>query len=119
MEAYLIINGVDFSPYLLSEGLRQTEVLRQGREVVGLDGVSHRSEIRKRGISVELTELRDDTWYRLLEALRDRPVEARYADDRLGDVTKLFYVSGPSAAAKTVRGGRTYFSGGSFELEEK
>lgn len=119
MRAFLIINGVDFSPYLLSEGLCQTEILRQEREVVGLDGVSHRTETVKRGISVGLAELRDDTWYRLIEALRVRPATVRYLDDRLGNVAKRFYVTGPAAAAQTVRGGHTYFTGGSFTLEEK
>lgn len=119
MRAILIINGVDFTPWLRSGGLQQTEIVRQGREVTALDGTVYRAEIRKRGISAGLVELRDDTWRRLLAALEVRPVQARYADDRLGVCTKLFYVSGPSAAAKTVRGGHTYFSGGGFELEEK
>ena len=37
MEAILIINGTDFSPYLRSGGLEQTEIVRQGREVTALD----------------------------------------------------------------------------------
>ncbi len=119
MRAILIINNVDFSPYLRSEGLVQTEITRQGREVVDLNGTSYRAGIIKRGISAELVEVRDEVWYRLIGALRERPVQVRYIDDRLGDVTKTFYVTGPSGAAKTVRGGHTWFSGGSFELEEK
>ena len=55
----------------------------------------------------------------MLEALRDRPVQARYIDDRMGEAVKTFYVAGPTAAAQAVRGGHTYFTGGSFELEEK
>lgn len=119
MEAILIINGVDFTPWLRSGGLQQTEVIRQGRTVVGLDGTAYRAEIVKRGISVGLVELRDGTWYRLAAALQGRPAVVRYIDDRLGDCTKRFYITGPTAAAKTVRGGHTYFTGGSFELEEK
>lgn len=119
MEAKLIINGVDFSPWLLSGGLQQTEVCRLSRSVVTLDGALHRREEVKRGISVSLVELRDVTWYRLLSALRERPAAVEYIDDRLGETTRLFYVTGPAAAAKTVRGGRTYFSGGTFTLEEK
>ena len=119
MEAILIINGTDFSPYLRSEGLVQREITRQGREVVDLNGTSHRSGIIKRDISAELIELRDETWYRLSAALRDRPAQVRYIDDRLGEVVKTFYVSVSSSAAKTVRGGHTWFSGVSLELEEK
>lgn len=119
MQAILIINGTDFTPYLSAGGLEQTEIIRQGRSVVALDGTEYRSETVKRGISVGLVELRDDTWRRLQEALRVRPATVRYLDDRLGDVTKRFYVTGPAAAAQTVRGGHTYFTGGSFTLEEK
>ena len=119
MNAILIINGVDFSPWLLAGGLQQTEVPRLQRSVVTLDGVSHRQEIIKRGISVSLVELRDTTWRRLQDALRTRPAAVRYIDDRCGDTTRLFYVSGPTAAAKTVRGGHTYFQGAAFTLEEK
>lgn len=119
MQAILVVNGTDFTPWLRSGGLQQTEIVRQGRTVVDLNGVAYRSEIVKRGISVGLVELRDGTWYRLVDALKERPAVVRYIDDRLGDCTKRFYVTGPTAAAKTVRGGHTYFTGGSFELEEK
>lgn len=119
MQAILNINGTDFTPWLLSGGLQQTEVVRLSRSVVTLDGVSHRQEVVKRGIAVSLVELRDDTWYRLKAALRDRPATVRYIDDDLGDTTRLFYISGPTAAARTVRGGHTYFQGAAFTLEEK
>lgn len=119
MEAILIINDVDFTKYLRSGGLQQTEVSRQSRSVADLNGVSYRAEIIKRGISVGLVELRDTTWYRLAAALQDRPAAVRYIDDRLGECVKWFYVIGPTAAAKTVRGGHTYFTGGTFTMEEK
>lgn len=115
----MVVNDVDFSPYLCSGGLQQTEVVRQGRSVVDLNGAVHRSEIIKRGISVGLVELRDETWYRLAGALRERPAAVRYIDDQLGEVVKQFYIDGPTASAKTVRGGHTYFTGGAFSLEEK
>ena len=119
MRAILIINGIDFGPDLRSEGLIQTEITRQGRAVVDLNGTSYRAGIIKRGISAELVEVRDEVWYRLAAALRERPVQVRYIHDRLGEVVKTFYVSGPSAAARTVRGRHTWFSNVSFELEEK
>ena len=45
MRAILIINGVDFTPWLRSGGLQQTEIVRQGREVTALDGTVPRPEI--------------------------------------------------------------------------
>ena len=119
MEAILIINGVDFTPWRRSGGLQQTETVRRGRSVVALDGTEYRAETIKRGISVGLVELRDSTWYRLTDALRVRPAAVRYIDDRVGETVRQFYVDGPAATAQTVRGGHTYFSGGAFNLEEK
>ena len=118
MQAILIINGTDFTPWLLSGGLQQTEVLRLSRNVVTLDGVSHQQEVVKRGIAVSLVELRDGTWMRLLAALQARPASVAYTNASAGSTTHLFHVSGPSATAKTVRGGHTYFQGGAFTLEE-
>lgn len=119
MRAILIINGVDFTPWLQSGGLQQMEITRRGRSIVDLNGTEYRDEIIKRAIAASLIELRDTTWYKLIAALRTRPATVRYIDDDLGDVTKRFYISGPTAAAKTVRGGHTYFSGGTLSLEEK
>lgn len=119
MEVKLIINGTDFTPWVASGGLQQTEVRRCERSVVTLDGIAHRSEIIKRGLSVSLVELRDTAWYRLVDALKTRPATVTYVDDALGETTRLFYVSSPAASAKTVRGGHTYFTGAAFTLEEK
>lgn len=119
MEVILVINGTDFTPWLKEGGLQQSELSRRGRSMVDLNGTEYRDEIIKRAIAVSLMELRDESWYKLIAALRTRPATVRYIDDGLGDVTKRFYISGPTAAAKTVRGGHTYFSGGTFTLEEK
>lgn len=118
MEAKLTINGEDFAPWLKEGGLRQTEVIRKGRSIVTLDGTDHRAGIVKRHISASLVELRDETWYRLLAALQDRPAQVGYLDDSAGETQRLFHVSNPVASAKTVRGGHTYFSGATLELEE-
>lgn len=119
MRAKLIINGADFTPWILEEGMEQYEILRQERSVVGLDGIDYRSGVVKRGIKVSLTRMKDTTWYGLLDALRVRPATVEYIDDAMGEMRKLFYVSAPSATTRMVRGNTTYFGGGSFTLEEK
>lgn len=119
MRAKLIINGVDFSPWILEEGLEQYEIPRQERSVVALDGVDYRTSVVKRGMNVSLTRMKDETWYRLLGALKARPAVVEYVDDALGNMQKLFYVSAPTATTRLVRGNTTYFGGGSFTLEEK
>lgn len=118
MRAKLVINGVDFSPWVKEGGLFQREIARQSRSVVTLNGTEYRSEIIKRGIDVTLTKMRDDTWRRLLGALKKRPATITYIDDRLGETTRRFYVSAPSAAAEKVFGTVTSLNGAAFTLEE-
>ena len=119
MQVKLIVNGFDFTPWLKQGGLQQTEVIRQGRSVTTLDGTLHKAEVIKRGISAQLVEVRDETWYRMKQALRIRPATVEYIDDDFGERTARFWVSDPSNTAKTVRGGITWFSGGGFTLEEQ
>lgn len=118
MKAELILNEYDAGPWLKENGLTQTEVVRSSRSVVTLNGTKYQGEIIKRGISASFVEMRDTSWYRLVAALRERPVKVRYIDDDIGPRTAYFLVSSPTASAKVVRGGITYFSGGSVTLEE-
>ncbi len=118
MRAKLIINGEDFTPWVREGGLIQREITRQTRSVVTLGGIEYRSEVPKRSIEVSLTKMRDGTWRRLLDALARRPAYVTYVDDKLGETTRRFYVSGPSATTDKVLGNATCFSGGSFTLEE-
>ena len=119
MRAKLIINGEDFTPWVKEGGLIQREITRQARSVVDLNGTEYRSGINKRSIEVSLTKMRDETLRRLMNALGERPVVVTYVDDRLGETTRRFYVSGPSAITDRVLGNSTCSSGGTFTLEEK
>lgn len=114
----LIINGVDFTPWVREGGLVQREITRQVRSVVTLGGMEYRSEIVKRSLEVSLVRMRDGTWNRLLKALEKRPAVVAYTDDRLGETTRRFYVSGPSATTERALGNALCFSGGTFTLEE-
>lgn len=118
MKAKLIVNGEDFTPWVREGGLVQREISRQGRSVAVLDGTEYRTEITKRGLDVSLTRMRDGTWRRLLDALERRPAVVTYVDDKWGETTRLFHVSGPSAQTEKVVGNATCFSGGAFTLEE-
>ena len=119
MQAKLKINGVDFTPWLKEDGIQQTEIVRQGTSIVTMDGMLHQTQVVKRGMYVNLVELRDVTWYQLTGALRTRPATVEYIDDEKGERSATFYVTSPTATAKTVRGGITFFSGGTFSLEER
>lgn len=118
MQVFMDINGLDITGDILENGIAQSEFTRGAREVVTLGGYSERGGAVKRRISVRLLERRDSRWYAICAALRTRPATVHYIDDALGEATKLFHVSDPTASAKRVVGGNTYFSGGSFILEE-
>ena len=118
MEAKLSTGTTDFSLYVKENGISHREIVRQSRSIVALDGTEYRSRIVKQGLSVQLVEMRDTTLAKLLEGVTS-PAEWTYSD-KFGSVkTGTFYITGPTATAKTVRGGNTYLSGVSFELEER
>lgn len=118
MEAKLKINGVDFIPWVKEGGIQQTDIKRQSRSVVTLDGTLYQTEVIKRGISVNLVEMRDATLFRLTDALTN-PAVAEYTDKNGGTLEKTFYISGPHVTEKTIMGGNTYLNGISFSMEER
>lgn len=118
MNAELKLNGYDVTPWLKEGGLKQTEIVRLSRSVVTLNGIKYQGEVIKRGIAAAFVEMRDANWTKILQAIETRPVRVEYIDDRTGRKIADFWVSGPAAAAKVVRGGITYFNGGALTLEE-
>lgn len=113
----MTINGVDFTPYLRENGVNQYDISRIQKTVITMDGTLYRSDVKKRGIRVQLREVRDTILTDLFAALTS-PATVGYTDLELGDVEKTFYVSGKSVNARTVKGGNTYWSGATFTLEE-
>lgn len=118
MQVFMEINGLDITGAIRENGITQSEFSRASRQVVTLSGYVEQSEVRKRRISVQLLEVRDERWRQICAALGTRPVTVRYIDDKAGEATKLFNVGEVTASARRVTGGNTYFSGGSFTLEE-
>ena len=59
MEAKLIINSVDFSPWVAENGIKYGEVYRNSRSVVTLDGTLYQTQVTKHSLDVALVELRD------------------------------------------------------------
>ena len=118
MQVYMITNGLDISALIKKGGIVQSEFTRQKRQITTLDGYAEKSEVVKRRIVVRFMEVRDTKWYEVCMALRTRPVIVQYIDDTVGKTTKVFHISSISATAQTVTGGNTYFTGGTFTLEE-
>lgn len=118
MEAKLIINNVDFSGWIVEDGLSYSEIYRQGRDVTVLDGTLYRSQIKKYGIDVDLVEMRSSTLAVLKQALIQSPATVQFTAPTGDTLTRSMYISDQSEGVKTVRGGNTYYSGISFALEE-
>lgn len=118
MEAKLIINGVDFVPYCAANGIQQSDIVRRSVSVTTLDGTLHQRQIIKRQLSVSLVELRHETLETLTAALTS-PAAVEYTDKSGADHSGTFYVSGPAATEKTIRGGNTYWTGITLTLAEK
>lgn len=120
MQAQLIINGVNFHLWAEEGGIQQSQIYRQSREIVTLNGVSYRSNIVKREIGFSAVEISDSTLQTLMAALTPNPASVTYTDMKTGgNVTSTFYVTGVSVGAKIVTGGHTYYEGFSFSLEER
>ena len=99
--------------------MQQTDIVRRSRSVTTMDGTLHLHQTIKRGISVSLLEVRHETLMTIAQALTS-PATVDYTDKTTGDRTGVvFYVSGPEATEKVIRGGNTYWSVVTFALEEK
>ena len=118
MQAKIVVNGTDFSPWIKEDGISFSPVFRNSREVVTLAGHLHRAETEKTAISVELLEVRDRTLFALMDAVK--PLSSVEYTTRTGQtVVRQCYVRVASIGVKRVVGGNTYYTGVSLELEEK
>ena len=114
----LIINQVDFTPWILPGGLVQTEIWRCGKSLVSMDGTEHRAGVKKRGLQVRLVTLRDDVLHSLHAALTS-PCAVTWTDLDGTERSAQFYVSGITAAGKLMRAGVTWWDGFGFTLEQR
>lgn len=120
MQAKLVINGVDFAPFIVEGGIVQSDVDRQTTQVITLDGTLLTKAKRARGIRVTLRTLRDNFFQRAFGVLQGAQVVVTYTDRDTGqDATETFYVRERTAGIKHVKGGNTYWSNAGFYLEAK
>lgn len=118
MQTKVNINGTDFARWAKEGGIVQTPILRQSRSVTVLNGTMYRHDKEKRGISIQLVELRDKTLEELLSVIEPLST-VEYTDIKHGNRVSKFYVTVTGAAVKKVVGGNTYHTGVTIELEEK
>lgn len=114
----LIINGTDFTSYVAQEGLVQTDIVRQSRTIVTLDGVEHRAGSIKRQIDVTLITMRLSRLVELMSAIT-QPSSVTYYDRDFGEVTGTFWVEGLTHADKKVDAGEAFVDRVTFSLIER
>lgn len=119
VQVRLNVNGVEHTPWLAENGLVRSPLLRQSRSVITLNGTEWRTEVKKHQVDASYVELRDDTLATLAASLETNPATVIFTDDAGVELTRTMYITGPSATAKTVRGGNTYYTGVSITLEER
>ena len=117
MEAKAIYNGQNLAKWAKESGIIQNTVYRSGRSVVTLSGALFRAQIPKRTVSIALVELRDATLQTISSAIIPQ-AEFEYTDMECGDRRAQFYARVSTGTEKTVRGGITYWTGVTIELEE-
>lgn len=122
MIARLIINGIDFTPWIAADGITQGVLPRVRQSIVALDGTEIRKEVEKQSIGVRLVDtVTDARAAALIGALKSaQPAAVTYTSkDGMTHNSVRFYVSGLTGGEKTIVGGTTYWSGISFSLEER
>lgn len=117
MQIKVNINGTDFARWAKEEGIAQFPILRRSRSVIVLNGTMYRHDKEKRGIKIQLVELRDNTLKELLSVIQPLST-VEYTDTKYGNRVAKFYVTVTGATAKKVVGGNTYHTGVTVELEE-
>lgn len=121
MQAVLIINGQDFTDFLLAGAIgwsrNDLDSADTGRT---LDGIMHRTRIAmKRKLAFTCRELTTDEIMRLNEALSPTFVQVTYLDPMSGVITKTFYGSTVESTVQMSYDGETYWTGTTFNLIEQ
>lgn len=120
MIAKLIINGVDFIPFLREGGVEQYPIVRQRVQVVYLGGKLVERSVEKRGMNLAMLKLRDSHKDTVMAALKEATVATvEYTDQDLGERTSRFYVRDAKSTIERIEGGNTYWSNITATLEEE
>lgn len=118
-QATLSQGNTDFSSYVALDGIEQGYTERAVASVVTLDGVLHKSSIKKRTLSVKLRDMLDTDLATLFYG-KGQMESWTYLDANTGaSRTAYFYLTGPVVRQTVARQGKTFCTGISFTLEER
>lgn len=120
MKQYIKLNEVDISKWIARNGIRFSNVERRASSYTTLDGTDRSAAIILRGMTVSCVTMSEATAKTIFSLLQSRYVQVSYVDPAKGERTGVWFkASNASIAAKVVEGGRTFYSGLTFTLEER
>lgn len=118
-QATLSQGNTDFSSWVALDGVEQGYTERAVASVVTLDGVLHKSSIKKRTLAVKLRDMLDTDLASLFASTNQLDLWT-YLDANTGETrTVYFYLTGPVVRQTIARQGKTICTGISFVLEER
>lgn len=121
LEAVFKIGGQDFTPLLLEGGIKWSRNDIDGSNAGRTqDGVMHRDRVdSKAKLELSIRRVTTEQFMALNAALAPQYIDVTYLDPREGVVTRTFYGSSVSSSIMRVSGGKTYWTGTTFNLIER
>ena len=115
-----IMNGADFSRHVQESGILRSTTYRNTKSRVTIEGKKYQGRIRKLVLQVPFDPMSEDDLQEVLRVIDQDYVDVQYKDPVLGMIIKTFIPSvGEISLVLEDRGGVSYWSGLSVELEEQ
>ena len=115
-----IMNGVDLSRYVKESGIIRGTTYRNTKTRVTIEGKKYQGKVKKLVLEIPFEPMSEDDLQEVLKLIDQDYVEVQYRDPFLGMVLKTFIPSiGEISLVMEDRGGVSYWSGLSVELEEQ
>ena len=122
-EIVLVINGVDFTPFLTEKGLKykRNDLEADGAGRTTMDGRIHRARIAvKITWDVSCRPIADEDIQRVLNAIYPEFVEVQLHDPMRGPISGVFYSNNVSVTLdRVLRNGKYMWEGLKFPLIEE
>lgn len=129
MRASLIINGLEFGPFIKEEGIQVSKVVKKSSSLTTLSGALDRKEFKRININVTLIDnIRDyfeldgnsEGFYKLMQKLKGPLAEVSYANFYTGKIIDgLFYINDLNDSIKKSYANESVIGSCTFLLDEK
>lgn len=115
-----IMDGVDLSPHVQESGIVRSTTYRNTKSRVTIEGKKYRGKVKKLVLEIPFDPMSEGDLQEVLRVVDQDYVDVQYKDPVLGMILKTFIPSiGEISLVMEDRGGVSYWSGLSVELEEQ